>query len=248
MTTQKAIFAIAAIATTFAAGLASAAPGDALVGEWREKNSSLQIMNINGSVTLHQGGGDPSTLDCDSEMTCSYETTMHERTHYVVQGDKLLVQAEPKDEAGLNPNGINPKKPYDSYRRIPPGIKPGRYKLNLIVEILSSKADGAKWDPMGDPPDPIVTATVYGAGKPRPITCRQKNTLTSDCLNGTVIDVDVNTMIEISLVDEDAVKHDKIGSIGRVWFAGSANKPEKAIRVTTSGPIKSATLILTPAP
>lgn len=241
MTIQESIIVATALAVIAAsADVASAAPGDAFVGEWRSKDS-LQIMSFQGSITLHTSGVEPITLDCGSETECRYETTMHSTTHYVVQDGRLLVQEVPKTEM----RGFNPKKSHVAYKKVAPGIKPGRYKLNLTTEILSSKADGSRWDPMGDPPDPIVTATIYGAGKPRTIKCRQKDTLTSDCLNGTVIDVDMTTMIEFTLVDEDAVKNDKIGKIDRVWFANSANKPEKPISVTTSGQIKSATLSLT---
>jgi len=43
--------------------------------------------------------------------------------------------------------------------RRPAALK--KYKMTIVVDILPTKADGGRWDPAGDPPDPIFEVRQY---------------------------------------------------------------------------------------
>lgn len=120
-----------------------------------------------------------------------------------------------------------------------------RYKLALTVEIMTSKANGKRWDPAGDAPDPVVKATMFQSNKKvRDLTCRQKETYTSTCLTGTVIEANDATIINAGLEDEDGISNDDIGWV-HMPMSDAIGNLGKAVTLKTGGQIKSATLTLT---
>lgn len=133
-----------------------------------------------------------------------------------------------------------------TFKRVAPQLTPGRYKLLIEAQASQKKANGERWDPAGDPPDPIATVTVSGIGPARTFTCRQKDTVKSTCLSGTEIDVDAHTVVAFRFADEDAIKDDAIGATAPLHVSSSHQSPDSPIVLSTSGALATATLRLVP--
>ena len=116
----------------------------------------------------------------------------------------------------------------------------GGYALNKF------KGNSDKWDPAGDPPDPVITATVRGIGKPVILKCTQNDTLIANCLTGNEIDVDLQTTIEVALTDNDAFSNDNIAKVGPFKFAAAANRPGQPLPTPATGAISRVLLQLDP--
>lgn len=122
-----------------------------------------------------------------------------------------------------------------------------RYKLTLTIEIMGSKANGTRWDPAGDAPDPVIRGELFqGQKHVRDLTCGEQDTYRSTCLNGTIIEANSDFMLSLDLDDWDAIDDDTIGHLD-VRLADAIASPGRQIIVRqTIGQIKSAVLTLTP--
>lgn len=113
---------------------------------------------------------------------------------------------------------------------------PGKYRIDVKVEVLSNKKDGRSWDGMGGPPDPVVALYVDQA---MVASCKQQDSELHLCLNGLVVEIGAATMIQMLVWDQDFSENDDIGTAGPLQPIGHAglNKP---VYLPTQGQIKSA--------
>ena len=105
------------------------------------------------------------------------------------------------------------------------------------ASVAATKTDGRDWDALGDPPDPHITLLVDGT---LAATCSEKNTTAPTCstsLLGKIVDLRVNSRIEIRVVDRDAMEDDAIG-------AGVSLAGPQTLHFQTNGQLTSASLIL----
>jgi hypothetical protein len=121
-------------------------------------------------------------------------------------------------------------------------LKPGKYRIDVKVEVLSNKDDGRPWDGMGDPPDPVVT--LYMDRKPV-ASCKQQGSEVHLCLNGKVVEISATSEIHLDVWDKDLSADDHIGAAGPLQPIGHAglNKPAY---LPTQGQIKSAEITFHP--
>lgn len=115
-------------------------------------------------------------------------------------------------------------------------LTPGKYRIDVKVEVASNKADGRAWDGMGGPPDPVVALFVDGT---QVTSCKQPDSELHLCLNGQVIDIGDASVIQMVVWDQDVSANDDIGTVGPFQPIGHAglNKP---VYLSTQGQIKSA--------
>lgn len=128
-----------------------------------------------------------------------------------------------------------------------PSFPTRRYKLGLTIEVMSSKDDGRAWDPGGGLPDPVIRGGLFQGGQMvKALTCVQQDTLTSTCLDATVIEANEDTVLSLAVADKDALEDDDIGTVA-ASLREAIERPGKPITLRgVKGQIKSATLWLTP--
>lgn len=132
---------------------------------------------------------------------------------------------------------------FDIPAPVPPGSR--RFKLELRIDVMSSKANGWAWD-VATGPDPILRGGLYRDNKlVRSLTCRGDNTYSSTCLNGTIIDANENTFLVLDVKDWDDTGDDDIGTIS-VSLRDAIRNGGRAINVRATGQIKSVALKLVP--
>jgi hypothetical protein len=120
---------------------------------------------------------------------------------------------------------------------------PGKYRIDVKVEVLSNKKDGRSWDGMGGgPPDPVVALYV---DQTMVATCKQQDAELHLCLNGQVVEIGATSEIHMEVWDQDFSEHDDIGTAGPLQPIGHAglNKP---VYLPTQGQIKSAEITFRP--
>jgi hypothetical protein len=129
----------------------------------------------------------------------------------------------------------------------PPPAGMRRYKLTLTAELLSSKADGRAWDAAGGLPDPLVRAVIVLDGKEiRELTCSQQDALTSSCLSGTIIEVNEDCGIALSIQDKDVADNDDVGTASMMLKLAIRQGRPVTMR-DVHGQLKSVTMALVPA-
>lgn len=121
-------------------------------------------------------------------------------------------------------------------------LTPGKYRVDVKVEVLSHKADGRPWDGMGGPPDPVVALYV---DQVQIASCKQQDSEIHLCLNGLVVEIGATSEIQMLVWDQDLSHHDEIGTAGPLQPIGHAglNKPAY---LSTQGQIKSAEITFRP--
>lgn len=119
---------------------------------------------------------------------------------------------------------------------------PGKYRVDVKVEVLPTKSDGRAWDGLGGPPDPVVALYI---NQNRVGSCTQKDSEIHLCLNGQVVDIDATSVIQMAVWDKDFSENDEIGTAGPLQPIGHAglNKP---VYLSTQGQIKSAEITFRP--
>lgn len=121
-------------------------------------------------------------------------------------------------------------------------LTPGKYRVDVKVEVLPNKADGRPWDGMGGPPDPVVMLYIDRV----PVqSCKQQDTEIHLCLNGLVVEIAEATEIHLAVWDKDVSADDNIGTAGPLQPIGHAglNKPAY---LSTQGQIKSVEITFRP--
>jgi hypothetical protein len=227
--------AISTVIAVLAPSGVLAAPGDALVGEWQGARQRIAIVSVNGAVTV-----DGSPVTCSSESLCVFETSGHQAdTQYLVKNGTLFVQTLERGQWEFDK-----KKSHQSLKRVSPGIKPGRYLMDVTVAVKEKKLSGENWDPSGGLPDPEVTLGIATSAGVTSIKCKKSDTLSNRCLTDKILTVDASTIVQFSVVDSDAVSDDSIGSSETIWLAHSSLRADKPIPVTVKGALASITFRL----
>jgi hypothetical protein len=83
------------------------------------------------------------------------------------------------------------------------------------VTVDSEKPGGQQWDGLGDPPDPLITATVARSGQT--VTNLTKNALTASAL--LQLTLQEGDALSINVVDKDLAANDPIGAFA-VTYSG----------------------------
>jgi len=122
-----------------------------------------------------------------------------------------------------------------------------RYRLDLSIEVMQTKANGARWEMDGTAPDPRVRGGLYRGGKQvQSLACGHQETFRLSCLNGTVVTVNAETTIVLVVEDKDPIDNDPIGGITTA-FERFMLQPSRWVKPgSVTGQIKSAALALTP--
>lgn len=127
--------------------------------------------------------------------------------------------------------------------QVPAGSR--RFKISLRIDVMSSDANGQSWDWIDGVPDLVVHGGLYLNGKTvRSLSCRNPNTLTATCLNGTIIDASEDTWLVLN-IDDTGGENEAVGKLS-VSLRDAVRNGGRPINVRTSGQIKSATLRLIP--
>lgn len=117
-----------------------------------------------------------------------------------------------------------------------PELTPGKYRVDVKVEVLSHKKNGSAWDAMGGSPDPFVALFV---DQTLVASCKQDESELHLCLNGLVVELGETSEIRMLVRDQDVSDHDDIGTAGPLQPVGHAGL-DKPVHLSTHGQIKSA--------
>ena len=123
-----------------------------------------------------------------------------------------------------------------------PQIKPGQYKIELVVELMATKDDGRPWDGFGNPPDPVVT--LYD-GKVAIAACKDQDSYINTCLSGKVVTVSEHTQFQLGVIDKDLAEDDPVGHTGFVTPVGTVEL-HQPVHFLTYGQVKNAHIIFYP--
>jgi hypothetical protein len=121
-------------------------------------------------------------------------------------------------------------------------LTPGKYHVDVKIEVSSNKEDGRWWDGMGDPPDPVVTLYI---DRVPVFSCKQQDSVIHLCIDDLVVEIAATSEIQMVVSDKDLTADDKIGTAGPLQPIGHAglNKPTY---MSTQGQIKSAEITFRP--
>lgn len=124
-----------------------------------------------------------------------------------------------------------------------------QYRMIIVVDIMPTKANGNRWDPMGDPPDPQFSGDLYNGNVH--MMKLPGNPYQNDTFQGTydaIVTADANNAILFSVEDWDGMlSPDHIGEV-RGRLADAINAGGKPVKLETAGQISSATVRLIPTP
>ena len=123
-----------------------------------------------------------------------------------------------------------------------PELKPGRYRINVSVAVMSSKEDGRFWDGGGGPPDPVVSLYVDGQFAR---SCKAQDSFHNQCLSGSAVSLTDDSQIWLKVIDKDLSGDDDIGGTTPVEPVGKALL-RRPFSLPTIGQVKSAEIIFTP--
>lgn len=123
-------------------------------------------------------------------------------------------------------------------------LKPGKYRLSAVVEVMPTKKNGKAWDEGNPAPDPLVTLLLNGKNVG---ACRETDVYKSTCLV-KVIDLQPTTTISLDVKDVDTWSgDDPIGGTDPInLLSPTPRKANVDIALTPTEQVKSATIRLEP--